>query len=105
MRQRVCNQIDNVPIRKRIVDVVAIAPPGNQALAAKYSQPLRHGGELIVHRRDDLGHAALAILEKFQNAQPRRIAHRAKQLGGTIKRRGRNRQRNVNVIGRLTGCG
>jgi hypothetical protein len=43
--------------------VIAVAPTDNQAFAAQEAKPLRDGSELLAHRRNDLCHAQLALLE------------------------------------------
>ena len=47
VRQRVMNQIGNVPIREGVIDVVAVPPPDDQPFRAQNAQPLRHGRELL----------------------------------------------------------
>jgi len=58
----VFDQIGDVPIRNRVVNVVAVPTPTDQAFAAQEPQALRHGREFIVPGRDDLRDAEFALL-------------------------------------------
>ena len=78
------DQIGNVPIRERVVNVVAVAPTPNQAFAPQQPQPLRNRRKLLLHRSDDLRHAKFAGLQPFQDSQARSVAHRSKQLSRTL---------------------
>jgi hypothetical protein len=62
MRQRVEDQVGNVPICQRVVEVVSFATTNYQSLTPKDAQALRDRGELVVHRRHDLCHALFALL-------------------------------------------
>ena len=78
MRQRVLNQVGNVPICQCVEKMIPISPSNDQALRAKNAKSLRDCREFIVSSRHDFGHAQLALLEQFQNPQPRRISHGTK---------------------------
>jgi hypothetical protein len=64
MGQRIEQQIDNVPIRQCIINVVALAPPNDEPLAAEQPKPLRDRRKLLVDGRDYLGDTQFALLEQ-----------------------------------------
>jgi hypothetical protein len=73
--QRVQYQIDDVPIRQCIKNVIALASPDNQPLAAEQFQALRNSGELLAQCGNDFGNAQLLFLEQVKDAQASRIPH------------------------------
>ena len=102
MRQRVEYEIDYVPIRQCVMDVVAVPPAGDESLAAKQFQALRDGCKFLADRRDDFRHAQFPILEQIQNPQTRSISHGPKYLGSTFQRFGRQQLARVRVVLGLT---
>ena len=101
--QCIQNQVGDVPIRERVIEVVAVTTTGQQSLAMEDAEPLGNGRELFADRRDDLGHAQFAIAKEFEDPKPRCIPHRPEQLCGAVQRSRRDHCVRMMVIARVTG--
>jgi hypothetical protein len=104
MGQRVEYQIDDVPIRQCVVDVVAIPAPDDQPFPTQKFQSLRDCGELFTNRRNDLRYAKLTLLEQIQYPQARSVSHRPKNLSRTFQRFRRQKILRLRMLVDFTSC-
>jgi hypothetical protein len=103
--ERAPDEIRDVLIRKRVVDVLAHAAALDEVLGLEEAQLLRDGGEADLFGCRQLGHAPLAVREPIQHAQPRHLPGGAEQASGALEglraeRRAQTDARRMFVAGR-----
>ena len=64
--QRVQNQIGDMPIRKSIENMVAIAASCDESFAAENAKPLRNGREFSLFGRRDLSDAKFSRFQQIE---------------------------------------
>ncbi len=82
--QGTADELGDVGVRERVVDVLAVAPTGDQALGVEELEALGDGGHTVARFLRQLGHAALTKRQAFQHAEPGGIAHGAEQGRGPL---------------------
>lgn len=60
MLQAAANQIGNVRVRERVVDVLPLPPPRDEPVVAQEFEPLRYGRHFLTERARDLRDVRLA---------------------------------------------
>jgi hypothetical protein len=80
MLQTAADEFRDVRVGKRIINVLTLPAPRDQAVVMQQAQALRNGRHLLADFRGDLRNAPFAATQQLQNPQPRRIAERKKQL-------------------------
>jgi hypothetical protein len=75
-------QIANVVVGDRVVDVLAAPLFGEEPRAVKLLEALRDGGDFLVELLRERGHAVLLVEQALDELQPLWRAECLKQLGG-----------------------
>jgi len=77
MRQRVFNQIGDVPIRQCVKQVRPLTPPRDQALGPEQAKSLRDGRELLAGGDDHFSNATFAVGQELKQSQSRPVTQRS----------------------------
>jgi len=83
--ERRADEVAHVIVRERVVDVLAFAAPPNDVLCMEEAKLLRQCRELRVARLGELRDAALASVERVQQADSGRIPRSSEQRGRPIE--------------------
>lgn len=86
MRQGIEDEVHDVLVGQRVVDVLAVAAADHDILGPQDAQSLRDRGQAFVARRRQLRHAGLPLRQNGQNPQSRRFTESSKEPGRTFKR-------------------
>jgi hypothetical protein len=92
------NELANMIVRERVVDVLAFAAALHDALGVQHAKLLRKSGELGVARVGELGDAALAPVEPMQQSKARQVARGPEERCGALER-GVAHLRDVRALG------
>ena len=87
MIERGPNELANVVVGERVVDVPAFAAALHGALGVQHPKLLGKRGELGVARVGELGDAALARVEPMQESEASEVASGPKERRGALERR------------------
>jgi len=85
--QRGANELADMLVGERVVDVLAVSAALHDALRVQDAELLRQGGELRLAGFGELGDAPLAAIELVQEAKPRQIASGSEQRGSPFEGR------------------
>jgi hypothetical protein len=85
--QRGPNELANMVVRERVVDVLAFATALHDALGVQHAKLLGERGKLGLARVSELGDAALARVEPTQETKASEIACGPKERCGALERR------------------
>src|SRR5437879_6240649 len=74
-------QVADQAIADRVMGQRAVLARGDQVARAQRGQVLRHGGLIELQRLLELLHRALSRRQQLEDADTRRVAERAKEIG------------------------
>lgn len=101
--QGVADQLQDMNVCERVIDVSTLSTPPHEPFAAKEAKSMRHRGHALVARRRELADARLTPDEHVERSKPRSVAQRPEQTDRSIdgpRRVLRGRRRSV--LPRLT---
>ena len=100
------NQVSDVVVGERIVDMRALAPSPDEEIAAEQPKLLRDGRHAGLAGFGELAHAPLAVAKALEDLQPWDVAGRAKNRRSAFERlvrdgSARPRSRGVGPVGMI----
>jgi hypothetical protein len=105
--ERVLDQLQHVIVGERVVDVAAVSPPLDQALAPKEPQSVADGRHAFSGGLGQLGHACFSSHEHLEREQPSLVTESAEQADGRRTRLGRmpgGQRLSVVLVSALGAC-